>query len=138
MPDTCIFCKIAKGEIPCAKVYEDKDVLAFLDLRPAAPGHTLLIPKAHAAHLLELDPALGRAIVSAMQKIGAALQKATGAEGFNCLQNNFPAAGQEIMHAHWHIIPRTANDKLAFTWISGNYATTDTMNSLADLLKKSI
>lgn len=134
MSDNCIFCKIASGEIPSAKIYEDDKVIVFLDLNPLTPGHALVVPKAHAATLLDLPSGFGEAALAAQAKTGKAQMAALGAEGFNCLQNNFSAAGQEVMHLHWHIIPRKKNDKLAFTWIPGNYESKDAMFSLAGKL----
>ncbi|MCL1890301.1 MAG: HIT family protein [Desulfovibrionaceae bacterium] len=128
---SCIFCKIIQGELPCAKVYEDAQTLAFLDLNPLSPGHTLLLPKVHADTLLSLDSGSGEALIQAMRKIGQAMITGLGAEGFNCLQNNFSAAGQEVMHLHWHIIPRNRADQLAFRWNHGKYADTDEMADLA-------
>ena len=98
----CIFCRIAKGEIPCSKVYEDDNVLAFLDLAPVHHGHTLVIPKSHHKDMLEVPSELGSAVFSALQKVAAAVMKATGAQGFNVMQNNGLAAGQTVFHIHWH------------------------------------
>jgi histidine triad (HIT) family protein len=112
----CIFCKIVAGEIPCTKVYEDDLCLAFMDIGPIAPGHTLLIPKKHyeaimempadeAAHLGRQLPALARAVKSAMD-----------VPGLNVLQNNGKVAGQAVAHLHIHFIPRRADDGLGYRW----------------------
>lgn len=127
----CIFCKISTGEIPSSKVFEDDKVLAFLDLNPVAKGHTLIVPKTHAETILDLPAGYGEAVFSAMAKIGKAQMQVLGAEGFNCLQNNFAAAGQEVMHLHWHVIPRLTGDKLKFTWLPGKYGSLEEMNGLA-------
>ena len=106
--DNCIFCKIANGEIPSATVYEDEEFRAILDLGPASVGHTLILPKGHAADILEMkeDPALlGRAFALA-GKIGEAQKKGLKAAGFNVVQNNGAAAGQTVPHVHFHIVPR--------------------------------
>ncbi|MDR2893190.1 MAG: HIT family protein [Deltaproteobacteria bacterium] len=136
--EDCIFCRIIKGEIPCSKVYENEHVLAFLDLNPAAPGHTLVVPKKHAATLLELEPGTGDALLQAMRRIGHAQLQVAGAEGFNCLQNNFPASGQEVMHLHWHVIPRRAGDRLIDPWKQTKYASMDQMNAMAEKLGSTI
>ncbi|MDR1125830.1 MAG: HIT family protein [Deltaproteobacteria bacterium] len=136
--DGCIFCKIAKGEIPSSKVYEDDFVLAFLDLNPASLGHALVIPKKHAATLLDLEPGSGEALLQAMRKIGKALRKVVKADGFNCLQNNFSAAGQEVMHLHWHVIPRHEGDQVIKTWAPGKYENMEQMAALAGQLKAEI
>lgn len=126
----CIFCRIVRGEIPCARVYEDDAVLAFLDLGPVRPGHTLVVPKAHYTNLPETPVELAPALFSALRKVGRAVMAATGASGFNVLQNNFPAAGQAVFHVHWHIIPRTEDDGLAL-WTQGTYPDSTTMQETA-------
>jgi len=109
MPD-CIFCKIIKGEIPSYKVYEDDDILAFLDLTPVSPGHTLVIPKAHHKDLLELPDDLAGKIITVIKKITPAILQGVGATDFNLGFNNGKIAGQVVEHAHFHIIPRIEND----------------------------
>jgi histidine triad (HIT) family protein len=111
--DSCIFCRIVKGELPSARVYEDDLLLAFLDVNPISRGHTLVIPKGHYETLLDVPEDLGKAIIPLLSRLGRALMAATGAEGFNCLQNNFAAAGQIVFHSHWHVIPRMEGDGLA-------------------------
>jgi histidine triad (HIT) family protein len=134
VPD-CVFCRIIKGEIPCSKVYEGKDALAFLDLNPAAPGHALVLPKTHVSTLLELEPGAGDALMQAMRGIGRALMEVAGAEGFNCIQNNYAAAGQEVMHLHWHVIPRRAGDGNIAAWRPGKYEGVLEMARLAGELR---
>ncbi|MCL1939849.1 MAG: HIT family protein [Desulfovibrionaceae bacterium] len=126
----CIFCKIIAGEIPCARVYEDENVLAFLDINPIAKGHTLVVPKGHFPTLLELPESEGEALLKALRLVAGAVKKETGAGGFNCVQNNFAPAGQMVFHSHWHIIPRFDNDGLP-DWPGGQYADTDEMQQLA-------
>lgn len=127
---TCLFCRIVRGEIPCAKVYEDSLVLAFLDLGPVQPGHSLVIPKAHHENLLDTPLDLAPALWTAQRKVGQALMFATGAQGFNVLQNNFSAAGQAVFHVHWHIIPRVEGDGLLM-WARGGYADSQAMQDMA-------
>ena len=110
--DSCLFCRIVKGEIPGTRVYEDADVLAFLDINPIALGHTLVIPKGHYETLLDIPDELGAKMVPALARIGGAVMAATRADGFNCLQNNFAASGQVVFHSHWHVIPRFDGDGL--------------------------
>jgi histidine triad (HIT) family protein len=126
----CIFCRIASGEIPCAKVYEDEHVLAFLDLAPVHPGHTLVIPKTHHKDMLEVPAELGTAVFAALRKVAAAVLEATGAQGFNVMQNNRLAAGQTVFHIHWHIIPRFEGDGLEM-WAQGKYADGAAMQEMA-------
>lgn len=109
MPD-CIFCKIAAGEIPSHKVYEDEAALAFLDIHPINPGHTLVIPKAHHQDLLDTPPELLAHLMQVIVKIAPGIVKAVGAEAFNLGVNNGAAAGQIIFHTHFHIMPRFDSD----------------------------
>ncbi|MBI5254397.1 HIT family protein [Candidatus Falkowbacteria bacterium] len=108
----CLFCEIINGKIPCYKVYEDADVFAFLDINPTMPGHTLVLPKKHCSGLLDVDVETLSKIMTAAQKITAAIQKALGSSGFNIIQNNGVPAGQVIEHLHFHIIPRNESDGL--------------------------
>lgn len=132
--DTCIFCRIVKGEIPSTRVYEDTDLLAFLDINPVASGHTLVIPKGHYATLLDIPEDLGAKIVPALSRIGGAVMAAVGAEGFNCLQNNFAASGQIVFHAHWHLIPRFEGDGLRH-WPHKPSADMAAMQSVAEAIR---
>ena len=113
----CIFCKIIKGELPCYKIYEDDNFLAFLDIQPIAKGHTLIIPKKHYDTFSKTPPEVLSQMIKVVQKIGLAVQKATQADAFNIGLNNGSAAGQLIMHTHFHIIPRFNDDGL-HTWPS--------------------
>ncbi len=115
MANDCIFCRIAAGEIPCFKVYEDELVLAYLDINPFSEGHTLVIPKAHSAGLLDTDDATLAALLSRVKKVAAHIKEALPCDGFNILQNNGEAAGQTVRHIHFHIIPRRNGDPLAFS-----------------------
>lgn len=123
MPDT-IFSKIIAGDIPCHRVYEDEHVLAFLDINPLSGGHTLVIPKEPAATLDQLSDDSAAAVGRALPRICRAVMKATRADGFNVLQNNGAAAHQEVMHVHFHIIPKYADrqsgqDGLGIGWRPG-------------------
>ena len=115
-----IFSKILRGEIPCARVYEDAEVLAFLDIFPLSPGHTLVIPKEPAATLDQLSDASAAAIGRALPRIARAVLAATGATAYNVLQNNGAAAHQAVFHVHFHIIPKTDDGKgLGIGWPAG-------------------
>ncbi len=117
MDTTCIFCKIIAGQIPCHKLYEDDRVLAFLDLGPLADGHVLVIPKYHAVQLDELPSEDAAAVGAVLPKLAKAVSRATGTEAYNVLQNNGEAAGQVVMHVHFHLIPKpvptTADPRLS-------------------------
>lgn len=108
----CIFCKILKGEVPCKKVYEDRDFTAFLDIAPINKGHTLVVPKKHTKDLFEMQQQELKKLMLTIQKIAAAVMKAVDADGINIGMNNKPAAGQLVIHSHLHVIPRFANDGL--------------------------
>ncbi len=114
--DDCIFCKIAAGEIPSATVYEDDDFRAILDLGPAAKGHTLVIPKNHSDNLLSVDSDTAAKALNVISKTANAIKEALGCDGINVVQNNGEAAGQTVMHLHFHIIPRYKNDSVNIGW----------------------
>lgn len=102
----CIFCRIVAGNMPAHKVYEDEHLLAFMDIFPAEPGHTLLIPKAHAENLFEMDAA-GMAAVGAFSvRLAAAIRMALQPDGLMVFQLNGAAAGQTVFHYHMHFLPR--------------------------------
>ena len=105
MADT-IFTKIIAGEIPCHKVYEDEKIIAFLDISPLSEGHTLIVPKEPAETLDALSDVSAAAIGNALPRICRAVMKATGAQSYNVLQNNGRVAHQEVMHVHFHVIPK--------------------------------
>jgi histidine triad (HIT) family protein len=106
----CLICSIVEGRIPAHKVYEDDDCLAFLDIRPAAPGHTMLVPKAHVSRVEELSPEQARALFSALHKILAPIRDAVGTDATTVGINNGPGSGQEVPHVHIHILPRRRGD----------------------------
>lgn len=119
--DDCIFCKLANGDIPTAKVYEDADVAVILDAGPASRGHTLVLPKEHYAKLAEVPEALAGKLAATAARIGEAQKKALGALGYNIVINTDQAAGQTVFHCHVHVIPRYGNDEIAL-WIPGEAA----------------
>jgi histidine triad (HIT) family protein len=119
-PD-CIFCKIAGGEIPCAKLLEDEASVAFLDIGPLAEGHALLIPKAHYETLDQMPAEVAAAVLKHAPALGRAVRSAVGCEGFNVLQNNGRVAHQVVPHVHFHVIPRNSGDEFYFNWPAGTY-----------------
>ncbi|MCW5801487.1 MAG: HIT family protein [Deltaproteobacteria bacterium] len=119
MPET-IFSKILRGEIPCHKVYEDDQVLAFLDINPISRGHTLVIPKESAATLDQLSDEASAAIGRVLPRLARAVLAVTGAPAYNVLQNNGASAHQAVFHVHFHIIPKHADGSgLGIGWPSG-------------------
>jgi histidine triad (HIT) family protein len=101
-----IFAKILRGEIPSHRVYEDDDVIAFMDVMPQAAGHTLVVPKAASRNLLDADPAVLAKLMPIVQKIAKAAKSAFAADGIMVNQFNEAPAGQTVFHLHVHIIPR--------------------------------
>ncbi len=101
-----IFAKILRGELPCHKVFEDAHTLAFLDIMPRADGHTLVIPKAPARNLFDIDPADLAAVLHSAQRIARVLREALRADGLTVQQFNEAAGGQAVFHYHMHLIPR--------------------------------
>ncbi|MEN6385693.1 MAG: HIT family protein [Phycisphaerales bacterium] len=118
----CIFCKIAAGQIPSVKIYEDEDVLAFLDIGPLNEGHTLLIPKKHFSKVHECPGELLAKIGSVLPTIAGAVFKGMNAEGYNVLCNNGRASGQLVEHIHFHIIPRNSGDGVFAQWPAKKYS----------------
>jgi histidine triad (HIT) family protein len=112
----CIFCKIVAGTIPCFKLYEDGETLAFMDINPVHDGHCLVIPKSHHATLYELTPEAFAAAGRTAIKIARAVNAALAPDGLNLLQANGPGAAQSVAHFHLHILPRAMNDGLAVNW----------------------
>lgn len=133
--DDCIFCKIAAGEIPSATVYEDDDFRAILDLGPAAKGHTLVIPKSHSDNLLSVEPDTAAKALKVISKTANAIKEALGCDGINVVQNNGEAAGQTVMHLHFHIIPRYKNDSVNIGW-QPMKPSNEKLAATADLIKE--
>ena len=133
--DNCIFCKIAAGEISSATVYEDDDFRAILDLGPAAKGHTLVIPKSHSDNLLSVEPDTAAKALKVISKTANAIKEALGCDGINVVQNNGEAAGQTVMHLHFHIIPRYKNDSVNIGW-QPMKPSNEELAATADLIKE--
>jgi histidine triad (HIT) family protein len=110
--EECVFCKIINKELNADVLYEDKFVIAFLDINPIAKGHCLVVPKKHFENLDEIDDNYLKKIITKVKKIGKILEKATEKEGFNLILNNKKAAGQFVNHLHFHIIPRSLGDNV--------------------------
>lgn len=116
-----IFSKIISGELPCFKVYEDEHILAFLDINPIQPGHTLVIPKIPSEDGMScLSEDLAR-IMAVAQKVALALKSTVECDGVNFLMNNGAAAGQKVFHTHLHIIPRYTDDGVYEEPLPGEY-----------------
>ncbi|MCH7881895.1 MAG: HIT family protein [Proteobacteria bacterium] len=112
----CLFCKIIAGEIPCFKLFENHETLAFMDINPANEGHALVIPKEHAADVYAVSDAAIATTVKTAKKIAAAIDKTLNPDGLNLLQCNGPAAAQSVLHFHIHVLPRREGDELKLNW----------------------
>ena len=113
MKEDCIFCKIADKEADATVVYEDPHTLAFLDIHPLNPGHTLVIPKKHYVNMLEMPSEEAGRVFSSVSKVMKGVQKASGADGISVGQSNGRAASQEVFHMHVHIIPRFNHEMMS-------------------------
>jgi histidine triad (HIT) family protein len=112
----CVFCQIRDGQIPSTRVYEDDRTIAFMDINPLNEGHTLVIPRVHAATLFEADDAdLGAALATA-KRVAVAIRQALHPDGLNLLQANGAAAFQSVPHFHFHLVPRFTGDGKGFDW----------------------
>ena len=119
--DDCIFCKIAKGEIPSSKVYEDENVLAFLDISPANKGHTLVIPKEHFETLTDIPAGILSKMMKTVRKVSKKVDKKLKAEGYTIMMSNREAGEQVVKHAHIHVMPRYKTDDFKFAWTHKKY-----------------
>ena len=115
-PD-CIFCKIVAGELPSLVVAEDERTIAFLDVSPATPGHTIVIPKDHHRDLLTIEPDALAATIATAQRVARLLTDRLDAVGVNLLNNCGRQAWQTVFHLHVHVVPRYADDPLQLPWI---------------------
>jgi diadenosine tetraphosphate (Ap4A) HIT family hydrolase len=110
---SCIFCAIVAGTAPAHRVYEDDDVLAFMDIRPIAAGHILVIPKQHASGLADLDPRLGERVFGAAHHVALGIRRSTlPVDGINLFLADGRAAMQTVFHVHVHVLPRRNGDKI--------------------------
>ncbi len=117
--DNCIFCKIIAGEIPCAKVFENEHILAFLDLSQVTKGHTLVIPKTHVQDIFAMPAEVARNFFEAVPKIAKSMEKQLDLQGLNILNNNKEIAGQTVFHFHMHLLPRyETNEGFDVKWQS--------------------
>ncbi|WP_290872937.1 HIT family protein [Aquabacterium sp.] len=130
------FAKILRGEIPCFKLHEDAHTLAFMDIMPQVAGHALVIPKEAATTLFELSEEAAAAVMRTVRKVGAAQQKALGAEGIVLMQLNGEAAGQSVPHFHMHVIPGSIADlRKPHAAVMGNM---DEIKALADRIRAAL
>ncbi len=133
----CLFCEIVASRVPAHRVYEDDHTIALLDARPVAPGHTLLVPRTHAARIEDLTPDEAEALFSALHRILNPIKEAVGADATTIGVNNGPGSGQEIQHVHIHIIPRRRGDGGGIIQSLGPGGKTDPKET-ADKIRKKI
>ena len=132
--DSCIFCKIIKGDIPSSTIYEDENVKVILDIAPAAKGHAILLVKQHVANIFELEAGLAGKIFSVVPKVATAIKEELGCDGMNILQNNGEEAGQTVFHLHIHFIPRWKEDSVQIAWKKLSYGDGEAA-ALAEVLR---
>lgn len=115
----CIFCKIARGEIPSKTIYEDDKFRVILDLGPIARGHALILPKEHSANIYELPDETAAAVFVLGKKMAGIMKEKLKCDGLNLMQNNGETAGQTVNHFHLHVIPRYEGDGQQIGWVPG-------------------
>jgi len=116
--EDCIFCKIVSKEIPSEVIYENKGAIAFLDIEPLSEGHTLIVPKKHFERSHEMDSESWLDVSDALEMVSKKIVSVLGVRNYNILQNNGKDAGQEVMHVHFHIIPKNKEKGLEIKWKS--------------------
>ncbi|MBR2434076.1 MAG: HIT family protein [Lentisphaeria bacterium] len=128
----CIFCKIIAGEIPSVKVYEDELVYAFLDIGPINFGHTLVIPKEHHTSVATVPENIAGRMFLVGSRLGVAMRRAMNADGFNLHLSDGTVAGQVVMHAHLHVVPRWVDDQFHWNWRQLAYESDEAKTKLRD------
>jgi histidine triad (HIT) family protein len=108
----CIFCEVVAGRAERSLVLEDEATLAFMDVRQMSAGHTLVVPKRHVRDIFELDDATGAALMRSVTRVARAVRDALSPDGVNVWQSNGEAAGQEVFHVHFHVLPRQRGDEM--------------------------
>ena len=132
--ENCIFCKLANGEIPTNKIYEDEAFTVILDASPATRGHALILPKEHFANLYEISDETAAKALPLAKKLIKHMKEVLNCDGFNVLQNNGETAGQTVFHFHMHLIPRYAGKEQILNWSHETF-TDDEMKEIAESLK---
>lgn len=130
MPD-CVFCDIVAGTEPVHRLYERQRTLAFLDTAPVNPGHTLVVPTTHCETLTDMEPDLVADLFRTTQRVANAIESAFDPDGMNVIQSNGIAAGQDVFHAHVHILPRYEDDGITIHWPHGELTDESGRNAAA-------
>ncbi|NOY79689.1 MAG: HIT family protein [Kiritimatiellaeota bacterium] len=131
----CVFCKIVAGEIPADKLYEDNCVLAFLDIAPINKGHTLVVPREHFFGITAVPAEIQARMMQVGARLGAALLRAVGADGFNLILSNGACAGQVVQHVHLHVIPRFPDDGISLPARSVPYEDDNEKREIIDRIR---
>ncbi len=131
----CIFCKIIAGDIPSYKVYENDKVMAFFDILPISPGHTIIVPKNHLADVENLSDEEIGAMAVAAKKIGKAMMEGLGVKGYSVFLDNKSAANQHVPHVHFHLVPRAEGDGLE-RWPQSGYEESEAEHCLKKIQEK--
>lgn len=134
----CVFCKIVRGELSSCKIYEDGEIIAFMDIGPIIKGHALVIPRRHYPTLFDTPPDVLEKLILAAQKIAIAQKHALCSDGINVMQSNGRSAGQVVDHIHFHVIPRFNADGHHWNWKAQKYADGSEMQALADKIKNAL
>jgi histidine triad (HIT) family protein len=134
VPDDCLFCGIVEGVVPSRTLDSDDRTISFLDINPATPGHALVVPRAHSADLMEIDPEDLAATSLAAQRLAKRMEEVLEPDGFNILNACRPAAWQTVFHFHIHVIPRYEDDPLKLPWIPRG-ADEDQLEEIANRLR---
>ncbi len=138
MSTHCLFCRIVAGEIPSTRVYEDADTLAFMDIGPIVKGHTLVIPKKHYDPITQTPEDVLAKVMAVVRNIAQAQMNGLKADGVNVLNANGEAAGQQIPHIHFHVVPRFKTDDHHWNWAAKKYESLDEMKKMAEEIKKAL
>ena len=131
--ENCIFCKLANGEIPTNRIYEDEDFSIILDASPATRGHALILPKQHFKNLYELDDATASKVLVLAKKAAAHMTEVLHCDGFNLVQNNGETAGQTVFHFHMHLIPRYQYGDSILEWTHQSFSAEEMQQFCEDL-----
>lgn len=138
MNEECIFCKIIAGQLPCTRIYEDRDVIAFLDIGPVVKGHTLVVPKLHCDPITHTPLDVLQRLIAVVQKIARAQVRGLKADGINVTQANGRSAGQIVPHIHFHVIPRFESDGHHWNWTPRKYENNEEMQSVGDKIRRAL
>jgi histidine triad (HIT) family protein len=131
----CAFCRIARHEAPARVVWTSEDVIAFLPLRPAVLGHTLIVPRRHVADLWAVDSQLGSSLMTAVVEVGRAIDKALHPHGMNLISSAGQAASQTVFHLHLHLIPRWHDDHIGSLWPPSKPWSDKEQDDIAELIR---